>query len=82
MELFSSNQSSLLRTIADLDGTPSGAYNIRLDGVSVKRAETDNIKIVSKTDKYIEILCKNGLLRVFEYENLSVVKLMVGHRFR
>ena len=51
MELFSSNQSSLLRTIADLDGTPSGAYNIRLDGVSVKRAETDNIKIVSKTDK-------------------------------
>lgn len=41
-----------------------------------------NGQIVSKTDKYIEILCKNGLLRVFEYENLSVVKLMVGHRFR
>lgn len=40
----------LLKTIADLESTPKGAYNIRENGKSVGRACTENIEIVSKTD--------------------------------
>ncbi|MFR2156756.1 MAG: hypothetical protein ACLS43_06350 [Evtepia gabavorous] len=41
----------LLREIADLEGTPKGAYNIRKNGQLESRSNTANIEIVSKTDK-------------------------------
>ncbi|MDD6284932.1 MAG: SufD family Fe-S cluster assembly protein [Firmicutes bacterium] len=40
----------LLKIIADIDGTPSGAYNIRANGGLAGRSTTDNIDIVTKTD--------------------------------
>ncbi len=41
---------SLLAQVADLHGTPEGAYNIRENGKSVSRASTANIEIVTKTE--------------------------------
>lgn len=40
----------LLKTIAELESIPKGAYNIRENGKSVGRSCTENIEIVSKTD--------------------------------
>lgn len=51
----------LLKTIADLENTPQGAYNIRRNGTAVARQSSANIEIVSKTDKPgIDILVKPG----------------------
>ena len=51
----------LLREIADLEGTPKGAYNIRKNGQLESRSNTANIEIVSKTDKSgIDIHIKAG----------------------
>lgn len=44
-------EKNLLKTIADIEKTPHGAYNIRENGKSVGRNVTANIDIVSKTDK-------------------------------
>ncbi|MBR5761992.1 MAG: ABC transporter permease, partial [Lachnospiraceae bacterium] len=44
-------QLNLLKEIADIHGTPEGAYNIRSNGQSVGRNSTANITIESKTDK-------------------------------
>ena len=41
----------LLREIADLEGTPKGAYNIRKNGKLDSRGNTANIEIVTKEDK-------------------------------
>ena len=62
-------QKNLLHEIADLDGLPTGAYNIRVNGESVGRNNTANINIVSKTDKpgidiYIEPNTKNESLHI------------------
>ena len=43
-------QKDLLLQIADLHGTPEGAFNIRANGESEGRNSTANIEIVSKTD--------------------------------
>ncbi len=51
----------LLREIAELEGTPKGAYNIRKNGQLDSRASTANIEIVSKEGKPgIEIHVKPG----------------------
>ncbi|NPV92407.1 MAG: SufD family Fe-S cluster assembly protein [Firmicutes bacterium] len=51
----------LLATIADLHGTPQGAFNIRKDGEKVDRRSSANIEIISKTDKPgIDIIVKPG----------------------
>ena len=51
----------LLREIADLEGTPKGAYNIRKNGQLESRSNTANIEIISKTDKSgIDIHIKAG----------------------
>lgn len=42
---------ALLREIADLEGTPQGAYNIRKNGKLDARNSTANIEIINKTDK-------------------------------
>lgn len=51
----------LLEKIADLHGTPQGAYNIRENGTSAGRRNTDEITIETKTDKPgINIIVKSG----------------------
>lgn len=52
---------TLLETIADLHERPAGAYNIRANGGLDARATTENIDIVTKTDKPgIDIIIKPG----------------------
>lgn len=49
----------ILKEIADLEKTPQGAYNFRVNGASDDRKVTANIDIVSKTDKPgIDIIVK------------------------
>lgn len=51
----------ILKTIADLTGTPKGAYNIRVDGKSIGRASTENVEIRPKENgQGIEIYVKPG----------------------
>ena len=51
----------LLKIIADMDGTPGGAYNIRSNGGLADRHVTENIDIKTKTDKPgIDIIIKPG----------------------
>lgn len=55
-------EESLLRDIADLHGVPEGAYNIRENGKLASRHSTDEIEIVSKTDKSgIDIRVRAGV---------------------
>ena len=54
---------NLLREIADLEGTPKGAYNIRKNGKLEARGRTENIEIVTKEDPEkpgIDIYVKEG----------------------
>lgn len=52
---------NLLKEVADIHGTPEGAYNIRANGKAAGRASTANIEIVSKEDKPgIDIIIKPG----------------------
>ncbi len=54
-------EKELLKIIADMDGTPAGAYNIRANGSLAGRATTENIDIRTKTDKPgIDIIIKPG----------------------
>ena len=51
----------LLKQIADMDGAPEGAYNIRKDGGLDSRRSTETIQISSKEDKPgIDIRIKAG----------------------
>ena len=52
-------EKNLLKTIADIEKTPIGAYNIRENGKGVARNTTANIDIVTKQDKPgIDIIIK------------------------
>ena len=52
-------EKDLLRTIADIEEVPMGAYNIRENGKGVARNTTANIDIVTKKDKPgIDIIVK------------------------
>ncbi len=54
-------EKNLLEQIADLHDVPQGAYNIRSNGALAGRSTTENIDIVTKTDKPgIDILIKAG----------------------
>lgn len=54
-------QKNLLLQVADLHEVPEGAYNIRSDGESTGRRTTENIDIITKTDKPgIDIIIKAG----------------------
>ncbi len=49
----------LLKIIADMEGTPDGAYNIRSNGALAERQVTENIDIKTKEDKSgIDIIIK------------------------
>lgn len=39
-------------------------------------------QIAEITDSYIDVVCRDGLLRVTDYENVDSVKLFVGHKLR
>ncbi len=47
---MNNNELDLLKMIADIEGTPSGAYNIRANGALQSRNVTENINIKEKTD--------------------------------
>lgn len=52
---------SLLAEVSDLQDVPKGAYNIRANGESQGRQSTENIQIISKTDKSgIDIIIKEN----------------------
>ncbi len=54
-------EKQLLKIIADMDGTPDGAFNIRANGALSDRRTTKNIDIVNKTDKPgIDIIIRAG----------------------
>ena len=54
-------QKEMLMQIADLHGVPAGAYNFRINGEGAGRNTTENIDIVTKTDKPgIDIIIKPG----------------------
>ena len=62
----------LLKEIADLDEMPDGAYNIRKDGQGIERKITENVNIVTKTDKSgIDIYVKENTKR--EYIHIPVI---------
>ena len=51
----------LLKIIADMEGAPDGAYNIRANSELASRHVTENVDIVTKTDKPgIDIIIKPG----------------------
>lgn len=43
-------QLELLKQVADLEGIPKGAYNLRIDGKAFGRRDSEHIHIVPKTD--------------------------------
>lgn len=54
-------EKDLLKIIADMDGAPSGAFNIRANGSLAERHTTENIDIRTKTDKDgIDIIIRPG----------------------
>ena len=54
-------EKNLLKEIADIEKTPMGAYNIRENGKGVERNVTENINILTKTDKQgIDIIIKEN----------------------
>ena len=62
----------LLKKISDIDGEIKGAYNIRKNGKGIERKVTENINIVTKTDKPgIDIYVKENTK--FEFVHIPVI---------
>ncbi len=58
---ISNTEKELLKIIADMDGTPEGAFNIRANGALAERKVTENIDIRNKADnKGIEVVVRPG----------------------
>lgn len=58
---MNSIEKELLKIIADMDGTPGGAFNIRANGSLAERHTTPNVDIRTKTDKDgIDIIIRPG----------------------
>ena len=58
---MNSKELELLKIIADMDGTPTGAFNIRANGALAERKVTENVDIRNKTDKPgIDIIIRPG----------------------
>lgn len=41
-----------------------------------------NGQIAEITNDYIDVICKDGLLRIDDFENVDSIKLLVGHKLR
>ena len=62
----------LLKQIADIDGAPNGAYNIRKNGKGIERKVTENINIETKQDvSGINIYVKENTK--FEFVHIPVI---------
>ena len=62
----------ILKEIADINGEIEGAYNIRKNGKGIERKVTENINIVTKTDKSgIDIYVKENTK--FEFVHIPVI---------
>ena len=62
----------LLKEIANMEGTPKGAYNIRKNGKGIERQITENVNIVTKTDKSgIDIYVKENTK--YEFIHIPVI---------
>jgi len=62
----------LLKEISDIDGEIEGAYNIRKNGQGIQRKVTENINIVTKTDKQgIDIYVKENTK--FDFVHIPVL---------
>jgi len=62
----------LLKSIADLEDTPEGAYNIRKNGKGIERRVTENVNIVTKEDvSGIDIYVKENTK--FEFVHIPVI---------
>ena len=62
----------LLKEISDIDGNIEGAYNIRKNGKGIERKITENVNIVTKTDKQgIDIYVKENAK--FEIVHIPVI---------
>lgn len=77
---------NLLLNIADLDGTPNGAFNLRRNGQGVERHSTENILITPKTDKpgidiYIKPYTKNESVHIPVIVTESGIKDLVYNDF-
>lgn len=60
---MNNTEQQLLKIIADMDGVPQGAYNIRSNGQLADRRVTENIDIKTKTDKNgIDIIIRAGTI--------------------
>ncbi len=58
---MNSTEKQLLKIIADMDGAPDGAYNIRANGALAERRTTENIDIRTKSDKSgMDIIIREG----------------------
>ena len=62
----------LLNNITDYESIRKGAYNIRKNGKGIERKVTDNVNIVTKTDKPgIDIYVKENTK--FEFIHIPVI---------
>lgn len=65
-------EKNILKEIADINDTPKGAYNIRKNGEGVARQVTENVNIVTKTDKSgIDVYVKENTK--FEFIHIPVI---------
>ena len=63
---------NLLKEISGMEETPKGAYNIRKNGQGIERQVTENVNIVTKTDKSgIDIYVKENTK--FEFIHIPVI---------
>ena len=79
-------EKNLLEQIADLHDVPQGAYNIRANGEMAGRNTTENIDIVTKTDKpgidiYIKPGTKNESMHIPVIMSKAGLKDMVYNDF-
>lgn len=67
----------LLKEIAEMTETPKGAYNIRKNGKGIERQLTENVNIVTKTDKSgIDVYVKENTK--FEFIHIPVIITQSG----
>lgn len=41
-----------------------------------------NGQIAEKTNEYLDVVCRDGLLRITDYKNVDAIRIFVGHKLR
>lgn len=71
-EKISELDKELLKEVSNLENMPNGAYNIRKNGKGIERKVTENVNIITKTDKSgIDIYVKENTK--FEFIHIPVI---------